>query len=299
MKNPKPKETRKIGKSHVSSYELVRETKDEVVVRFCAVKGAFKIILKRECKNTKNIYRIMRGRVKRCDNGLMFGEGDIIVAKDIQEDIILDVLEDTEFFWTTSPEVFGLIDDESSLIMENLEEIQKKDSYTRDHTLRVNSLAKRLALKHGMKGQDIAYLSLAALAHDLGKINISDALLLKPGKLTDEEFDMMKLHVNQSYELIKDHFPKAVSDIVIQHHERLNGSGYPYGLMEKDICIAAKIISIADSYDAMTSNRPYKKARTKEAALEELIRESGRLFDGDLVGIFVRYIDEIDLDLRK
>ena len=231
---PNPKK-RQSGESHVASYEVIRETEEEIILRFISKKGAFQIVLKSECEGIRNVYRIVRGKIKRSDSGKEYGDDDTIIVQDIQDDIVFDVLEETEFYWTTGRRVFDMIHDESQMIMDNLDEIQKKDQYTREHTLRVNNLAKRLGLKLGMSGQDIVDLSLAALAHDVGKIAIDDAILNKPAKLTDLEYEIMKEHVIRSKELVEGRFNEKVYRTIIEHHERIDGSGYPVGLEGDEI----------------------------------------------------------------
>ena len=122
-------------------------------------------------------------------------------------------------------------------------------------------------------------LALAALFHDIGKIFVPDEILNKPDRLSDDEFSYIKKHSTDSQILLKDKFEERVGKIVEQHHERLDGSGYPNGLKGDEILIEAKIISVSDSYDAMTSDRAYKKAMSPKAAIDELKLMTGKQYD--------------------
>ena len=163
---------------------------------------------------------------------------------------------------------------------------QEKDMYTHLHNQRVGALSMLIAKKMGLSKKSLETLRVASLFHDIGKVFTPNEILLKPGKLNDEEYEIMKEHVLHSYEMTKDFIDKDVCEIVIQHHERLNGRGYPYGLSEHEISIEAKILAIADTYDAMTSDRPYRKALSADIAIKELINYVDIHYDRELVKAF-------------
>ncbi|HOW36587.1 MAG TPA: HD domain-containing protein [Candidatus Omnitrophota bacterium] len=164
--------------------------------------------------------------------------------------------------------------------------IEAKDEYTRGHTERVTQFS--LAIAHQMNANQTARfphkffenLQNAALLHDIGKIGIPEIILRKAGKLTDEEYTIMKQHPQRGLEILK-HIAefKDALDGVRYHHERYDGKGYPYGLKAEDIPIAAAIIAVADTFDAMTTDRPYRAALPKEVAMEEIKRNSGLQFN--------------------
>ena len=132
--------------------------------------------------------------------------------------------------------------------------------------------------------------------HDIGKIGIADSILLKPGKLTTEEFDVMKSHPEIGAEILGDSqvpLLKMARTVALHHHEKWDGSGYPFGLKEEDIPIEARIVAMADVFDALTSERPYKKAWTVEAALDYQKEQKGRHFDPTLVDLFQTILPEI------
>jgi HD-GYP domain-containing protein (c-di-GMP phosphodiesterase class II) len=132
----------------------------------------------------------------------------------------------------------------------------------------------------------------AAMLHDLGKIGIPDEILLKKGKLTDSEYDIIRKHPQIGAEIIRHiHFLKDVAPIVLYHHERFDGFGYCSGLKGKEIPLGARIIAIADVYQALTSDRPYRKAYSKEEALKIITEGSGTQFDPEIVKVFFEIIE--------
>src|SRR3989338_7557409 len=166
--------------------------------------------------------------------------------------------------------------------------LEAKDPYTYGHSLRVSEYALLMgeALKLGK--EDLVTLELGALLHDIGKIGTPDHILLKPGQLKKEEFEIMKKHPVQSAEILSHiELLKEVVPIVKYHQERMDGLGYPDGLKGKQIPLLARAVLIADAFDAMTSDRPYRKALPENTAYEELIRCSGDQFDEELVKIFI------------
>lgn len=127
---------------------------------------------------------------------------------------------------------------------------------------------------------------MAGLFHDIGKYYIPDSVLKKESSLTKEEFALMKSHPIRGLELVEEIKYKDIGKLVEQHHERINGSGYPYGLKGDEICLGAKIIAVADSFDAMTSDRPYRKGLSKEEALKEIESLSGIHYDEKVIEAF-------------
>ena len=171
-----------------------------------------------------------------------------------------------------------------------------KDPETASHVARVAKYSKLLAREYGLsqKEQDIIFY--AAPFHDLGKVGIEDKILLKPGKLDEDEFKIMKTHAQIGYEILKDsksEYLQAGAVIALTHHEKWDGSGYPNALTSENIHVFGRIVSIADVFDALTSFRPYKKAWSFEEALKYLDDKSGKDFDPKMVEIFKNKIDEV------
>lgn len=166
--------------------------------------------------------------------------------------------------------------------------LDARESETRCHSLRVQGYAVRLARACGMEGHLLDEVARGALLHDIGKIGISDTILLKPGKLSDEEWVEMRKHPKLGYDILRGiNFLDGAAELVLRHHERWNGSGYPGGLKGDEIPLGARIFGVVDSLDAMTSDRPYRKALPYEYAREEISRLSGVLYDRRVVEVFL------------
>ena len=161
--------------------------------------------------------------------------------------------------------------------------LEQRDSYTAGHSRRVTEIAMAIAARLELSEEDIKTLRLAGMIHDVGKIGIEDTILRKPGRLTDEEFAMIRTHPERGVQIIEPlDFLKGALPIVRHHHECFDGRGYPAGLTGEAIPLGARIVAIADTYDAITSSRAYRRARGQEAALAEIERCSGTQFDPDL-----------------
>ncbi|MCP4692799.1 MAG: response regulator [Desulfobacterales bacterium] len=162
--------------------------------------------------------------------------------------------------------------------------IESRDPYTAGHQRKVSDLAHAIGVKMGFSRDHLDGLRMAGAIHDLGKMSVPAEILTKPGRLTDLEYSMMKTHPQVGYDILKDiEFPWAVADIVLQHHERLDGSGYPQGLREDEILQEARIIGVADVVEAMASHRPYRPALGIDIAREEISQNRGKIYDPDVV----------------
>ncbi len=162
--------------------------------------------------------------------------------------------------------------------------VEVRDPYTAGHQRRVATLAKAIAAEMGLTENQVEGIFMAGVVHDLGKIYVPAEILSKPSRLNDIEFNLIRTHSQVGYDLLKTiDFPWPIAQIVHQHHERLDGSGYPQGLSSEQILIEAKIICVADVVEAMASHRPYRPARGVEEALEHIQEESGTLYDSAAV----------------
>ncbi len=173
--------------------------------------------------------------------------------------------------------------------------IEKRDTYTAGHTKRVAEYSVLLAKELDCSTKEIEMLREAAILHDIGKIATPDSVLLKPSKLNDVEYDLIKGHVLTGYEfLIKIDLYKELAQIMKYHHERYDGKGYPYGISDDNIPKLSAIMALADSFDAMTTNRVYKRSKTKDEALEEIEKLSGMQFNPKVVKIARKALSNVD-----
>lgn len=192
-----------------------------------------------------------------------------------------------------------ILQDLSELFYQTIKSIafalDAKDEYTHGHSMRVTLYSLALAKALNLPDDLLEEIETAGLLHDIGKIAIPEKILLKPGKLTDEEFAVIKMHPELGEKLVQGiEKLKIISNWLKSHHERYDGGGYPEGLAGEQIPISSRIIAIADTYDAMTSSRSYRQALSHETAIEEIKRCSGTQFDPELAKIFVSIGEEIE-----
>lgn len=201
----------------------------------------------------------------------IFDDADIDLESDVREDKAYEQVAPTIYALTAA--------------------IDAKDSFTFEHSCHVSADAVLLAKAIGLNNNEVRTVKEAGLLHDIGKIGIPESILKKQGKLTDEEYEIMKTHVVNSTEMIH-HLPNMdyVIPAVLAHHERYDGNGYPRGLKGEEIPLLGRILAVCDSYDAITSKRSYKEALSKEYAIAELQRNRGTQFDPVLVDAFVKLI---------
>ncbi len=170
--------------------------------------------------------------------------------------------------------------------------IETRDPYTSGHQKRVSELSCLIGKEIHLPPVQLDGLRLAGLIHDIGKISIPSEILNKPGRLSEVEYNLIKTHSEIAYEILKDiDFPWPIADMVLQHHERLDGTGYPKGLKSDNILLEAKILAVADVVDAMAAHRPYRPSLGVDRALEEITRSRDRLYDSRIVEACLRVID--------
>lgn len=192
-----------------------------------------------------------------------------------------------------------LFDELVQLKIENLNDIirclsaivESRDSYTVGHQFRVSDLSVEIAKYLKLNDEMVEGIRIASLLHDIGKFKVPLELLIKPAKLLPEEFDLIKLHSLWGYDILKTlHFKQDVPRFVLEHHERLDGSGYPNGLKNNQISLEAKVIAVADVVEAMTSARSYRQGLKMSQALQELSNNKGKLYDVDIVNACIHLI---------
>ena len=171
--------------------------------------------------------------------------------------------------------------------------VETRDKETRGHSERVSALAAAIAEEMGLPDKEVERIRIAGLFHDIGKVGVPDAVLLKPGKLTKEEFEEIKQHPVDGEKILASYAPfKEMLPIVRQHHERYNGSGYPDGLIGDEISLGARITAVADCFDAMISNRVYRKGLSFEVTMEQIVEGKETQFDGQIVEVLLRLIEK-------
>jgi putative nucleotidyltransferase with HDIG domain len=196
-------------------------------------------------------------------------------------------MEDLERSYDTTLEAMG-------------DALDLRDEETEGHSRRVTAYTIALARAMGLKGDELKVIARGAFLHDLGKIATPDSILLKPGRLDPEEMSIMREHCARGYEIVcKIPFLNEASEIVYAHQERFDGTGYPRGLRGEEIPLGARIFAIADTMDAMTSDRPYRKGTSFKAARDEIVRCSGTQFDPAVVEAFLRIPVESWDELRR
>ena len=184
----------------------------------------------------------------------------------------------------------ALVEERTSNLLDGLvSALDLRDSETQWHSRRVGRYARRLAREIGVEGRELDDVERGATLHDIGKIGVRDAVLLKPGPLDDKEWAEMRRHPALGHDILKGiGFLERARLIPLHHQERFDGTGYPQGLARDEICIGARVFAVVDTYDAITSDRPYRKCRTYEVARQEIEKFSGTQFDPAIVAAWLR-----------
>jgi len=222
--------------------------------------------------------------LKDSKKGILGVSVDITVRKETEEELKKSVRKLERIFEETV----------NSLVIA----VEIRDPYTAGHQRRVSKLAVEIAKLLGLENDMKEGIRIAALIHDIGKINIPAEILSKPGTLTKAEFNLIKIHPQAGYDIIRQiEFPWPVADIILQHQERYDGSSYPFGLKGEEIKLEARIIAVADVIEAMASHRPYRPALGIEKALAEITKYRGILFDPHVVDACISLFKEYNFKL--
>jgi PAS domain S-box-containing protein/putative nucleotidyltransferase with HDIG domain len=171
--------------------------------------------------------------------------------------------------------------------------VETRDPYTTGHQLRVSHLARDIAIQMGLSGDEREFITTAAIIHDIGKLSIPSEILSKPTKLTALEFELIKTHSQSGYNILKDiKFPWPVATVILQHHERINGTGYPHKLKGDEILLESRIVSVADVVEAISSHRPYRPTLGINFALDEITKNRGILYDANVVDYCIKLLND-------
>jgi len=178
--------------------------------------------------------------------------------------------------------------------------VEARDPYTGGHQQRVSRLARTIAQQMGLDKNQIEGIRMGATIHDIGKIQVPAEILSRPTTLSELEFEIIKTHAEAGYDILKDiKFPWPIADIAHQHHERLDGTGYPQGLKGDEICLEARIVAVADVVEAVSSHRPYRASLGLDAALEEITAHRGEWYDPEVVDACLKLFKETPFDFDK
>ncbi|MGI6628938.1 MAG: HD-GYP domain-containing protein [Bacillota bacterium] len=235
-----------------------------------------------------NITTIVNGEEKHIKKGNYF------YVYDLHEVLTFNTKSKATLLYISSLPMFYLLSNQIRAMTKIVEQVEGKDYYTHNHSSRVQNYSIKIAEKLHLRPEKIDDIAWAGILHDIGKINIPDEILNKPGRLTPEEFAIIKTHPSEGKRMIEGTLLEYLSEIIAQHHERLDGSGYPQGLKGDNITLGARIIAVADSFDAMTTDRPYKKAMHPRDAITELKSLAGIQFDPKVVAALEEILKEED-----
>lgn len=213
-------------------------------------------------------------------------QGDTLFTENLAEPVILTALSNTRLLYLTERPQFHLFSERLGQLKRLATEVELKDGYTADHCERLQELSYRTGVALSLSPTELRLLDLGAYLHDIGKLYVPLIILNKPGKLTSEEWKVIKNHPGYGRELLSDTFFKEAGIIVEQHHERFDGSGYPHGLAGNEISVGAAIVAVTDTFDAMTTDRPYRGAMSAAAALGEIQRYAGVHYPKEVVRAF-------------
>lgn len=219
--------------------------------------------------------------------------GDSLSFAPVQVPVILTATEPTVILYFCSQPVFHYYGENVREWRELAVSVEEKDGYTAEHCQRLQDLAAKVGEEMGLPPDREYMLIWAAFLHDIGKVNVPDSILGKPAPLTKEEWAVMRRHPTEGGQMLDQTSLTGAARIIEQHHERLDGSGYPGALKGDDILVEAQIVAVVDSYDAMTTDRPYRKALSREHALDELRKGIGHLYRQDVVEAFIKVLGKI------
>ena len=228
---------------------------------------------------------ILTGEVECDQDGqkTLLGPNDYYSAKGLKEPVFFLAKTDVTYLWIITEPIFQQLSSDRTDLGDIVKKVEERDPYTYKHSERVTTYAVKIAKKINLTTEKLLNLNNAAELHDIGKMLTPIEILNKPGKLTNEEFDIIKKHPSDGADMVLETSYNYLASIIEQHHERLNGSGYPRGLKGHEILVEAKIIAVADTFDAMTEDRAYRKAFTPQYAMDEIKKLSGTHYEPEIV----------------
>ncbi|TWT06643.1 HD domain-containing protein [Planococcus sp. CPCC 101016] len=264
------------------------------IIKQTVMKDKLIILFPGKDASVHEFFYILNGvlEVEINDERIQLRENDFISAKSLEETVHFTALTEVSFLSVSTAPTFHYLSEVISELRKIGAAVEQKDRYTFNHSSRVANYAVKTATKMKLRREHMENLFLASILHDIGKINIPEEVLKKPSKLTNEEFEMVKKHPGDGAAMIRDTPYADIADIVEQHHERVNGRGYPFGLKGDEILIEAKIIGVCDTFDAMTEDRAYRSAFSVEYAMAEINSLRGIQYDEEVVEAFEQVLKE-------
>lgn len=245
-------------------------------------------------KSATEVFYIKQGKIIIRDWGedRTMSAGDLYYLDGLDRNVLFYVLEDTSVLYFNNSPVFQQDEEKTNMLSKTLDQLQEFDGDTLAHCERVKVLCMAIAYFLHFDQALLDKLFLAARFHDVGKCKIPLEILLKPDRLTNEEFEVMKQHSQYTYEMILEQYGEEIATFAFDHHERLDGKGYPRRLSGDEISMPARIICVADAYDAMVTTRPYRTGLKPAVALAELRRNEGTQFDSSVVDALAQHLEE-------
>lgn len=290
----------KTYENQAGMFRLLVEDEDMEIFESTINVGKSIICQPYESINSLNVLIIINGRLFHTNERTYIESGDRITFKDLKITHHLSVLEKTKLLMIRNSKHFIKQATATDTIYNLIHQIQEKDQYTEEHCNHTGNLAVQIATMMNLPESVISNVLYAGKIHDVGKLNIPADILNKPSKLTADEYDLIKKHPEYGYNITrKETGNDELSQVVLDHHERLDGSGYPNGLVGEDISIAARIMAVADSYDAMISMRPYKDPMTIPEAIDDLKRHSGTWYDKTVVSTLIEILSYTNKSLTN
>ena len=249
-------------------------------------RGETLVIAPRE--GVQESYYVLKGVLASADMRLALG--DCLVSRTPDRSLSLRVEETARLLYVSSVPTFWSVSQTLRELMNLAVSIEKKDGYTAEHCGRLQRLALAVGKQLGLPQERLYLLDVAAFLHDVGKVQVPIEILQKPFPLTPSEWQLIKRHPIFGREMLEDTLIAEAGPIVEQHHERRDGSGYPYGLRGDEILLEAHIVAITDAFDAMTTDRPYRRALPRAAAVEKLKTLAGKYYPEEVVAAFLEVI---------
>lgn len=278
--------------SDYSTLELLSTGDGTEVVRWSVKQGGRLGLTPNEAWNGCEFFYILQGTLRgEVDHQpVTLQGGSILSASQLTEPIIFNADEDSVILYVTSQPTFYMVSQQVQDLMGLAVEVEEKDEYTAGHCRRIRDLSVMVGEQLKLPPSAMHRLTFGAFLHDIGKCKIPKEILNKSGKLTDEEWLTVKEHPRLGRELVDKTCIREAGPVIEQHHERLDGSGYPLGLRGSEILVEAQIVAVVDSFDAMTTDRPYRKGQPTAWAMDELRQGSGKLYAPEIVDALGRVV---------